>query len=83
MMQAISATYDGEKFVLDENINLTTGQKAIVTILDEEIEYPQKNMNEEEIHAWIKKYSGSCGKMFNSSEDVEKYISELREDRTF
>lgn len=81
MMQAVNATYDGEKFVLDENVNLTAGQKVIVTILDEEVDYAPKKMSEEEIHAWIKKYSGSCGKMFNSAEEVEAYIKELREDR--
>lgn len=81
MMQAVNATYDGEKFVLDENVNLTAGQKVIVTILDEDFDYAPKKMSEEEIHAWIKKYSGSCGKMFNSAEEVEAYIKELREDR--
>ena len=33
MMQAVRATYDGEKIVLDENVNLTEGQEVIVTIL--------------------------------------------------
>ena len=80
MMQAVKATYDGEKIVLDENVNLTEGQEVIVTIL-EDVDNTPKKMSEEEIHAWIKKFSGSCGKMFNSAEEVDAYIKELREDR--
>ncbi len=37
-MQAVRATYDGEKFVPDENSNLAAGQKVIVTILDEDFD---------------------------------------------
>ena len=70
MMQAISATYDGEKFVLEENVNLTTGQKAIVKILNEEIEYPQKNMNEEERKVQIAEMWEYAG------EEVDKQIME-------
>ena len=81
MMQAVSATYDGEKVVFDENVNLTTGQKVIVTILEGEIEHTSKKMSVEEINAWIKKYSGSCGKLFGSTEEIDNYIKELREDR--
>lgn len=81
MMQAVRATYDGKNFVPEENVNLSAGQEVIVTILDDEIETAPKKMSEEEIRAWIKKYSGSCGKMFNSAEEVDAYIKELREDR--
>ena len=81
MMQAVNATYDGKNFILDENVNVEAGQKAIITILDDEIKYAPKKMSDEEIHAWIKKYSGSCGKMFGSTEDIDNYIKELREDR--
>lgn len=81
MMQAVNATYDGEKFVLDENVNLTAGQKVIVTILDEDFDYAPKKMSEEEIHALIKKFSGSGGHMFNSVEEIDEYIRQSREDR--
>ncbi len=80
-MQAVSATYDGEKVVFDENVNLLAGQKVIVTILKDEINYTPKFNSAEEINAWIKKYSGSCGKMFNSVKEINEYIKELREDR--
>ena len=80
MMQAVRATYDGEKIVLDENVNLSAGQEVIVTFIENIDETPKK-MSDEEIHAWIKKYSGSCGKMFNSAEEIDAYIKELREDR--
>ena len=79
MMQAVKATYDGEKIVLDENVNLTEGQEVIVTIL-EDVDNTPKKMSEEEIHALIKKFSGSCH-MFNSVEEIDEYIKELREDR--
>ena len=75
MLQAVRATYDGKNFVPDENLNLAEGQKVIVTILDDKIKNTSKKMSEEEIHAWIKKYSG------NGTEEVDAYIKELREDR--
>ena len=81
MMQAVSATYDGKKFVPDENVNLSAGQKVIVTILEDDVDDTPKKMSDEEIHAWIKKYSGSCGKMFENTEEIDAYIKELREDR--
>ena len=80
MMQAVRVIYDGKNFVPDEEVHLTEGQEAIVTFM-ENVEYTPKKMSEEEIHAWIKKYSGSCGKMFNSVEEIDEYIKELREDR--
>lgn len=36
MMQTFTATYDGEKIVPAEKVNLSSGQKFIITILDEE-----------------------------------------------
>ena len=74
MMQAISATYDGEKFVLDENVNLTTGQKAIVTILNEEMVDNLKKKIE------FAKYAGSAGKLFKSTEEIDNYVRSLRDD---
>ena len=79
-MQAVRVTFDGKNFVPDEEVHLTKGQEAMVTFM-EEVEYTPKKMSEEEIHAWIKKYSGSCGHMFNSVEEIDEYIKELREDR--
>ncbi len=37
MMQTFTATYDGEKIVPAEKVNLSSGQKFIITILDEYI----------------------------------------------
>ena len=81
MLQAVNATYDGKNFVPDENLNLSVGQKVIVTILDDKVNYKPKKMSHEEIHVWLKKYSGSCGKMFKSTEEIDNYIKESREDR--
>lgn len=81
MMQTFTATYDGEKIVPAEKVNLSAGQKFIITILDEDFNETPSEMSEEEIHALVKKYAGSCGHMFNSVEEIDEYIKELREDR--
>jgi len=81
MTQEITATFDGKNFVPDEVVDLAVGEKVTITISDEDFNETPKKMSDEEIDAWIKKYSGSCGKMFNSAEEVDAYIKELREDR--
>ncbi|MBQ6976362.1 MAG: hypothetical protein IJS81_04480 [Selenomonadaceae bacterium] len=81
MMQAVNATYDGEKIIFDEDVNLSAGQKVIVTILDEDFE--PEDLSDKEIDALIKKFSGSGGRMFNSAEEVDEYIRQSREDRVF
>lgn len=77
MTQEITATYDGKNFVPDEIVDLAVGEKVIITISDDEFDDAPKKMSEEEIHALIKKYSGSCH-MFNSVEEIDAYIKELR-----
>ncbi|MBR5914449.1 MAG: hypothetical protein IKZ58_08810 [Selenomonadaceae bacterium] len=78
MMQSVTAIYDGEKFILDEGVNLTAGQKVIVTILEND---DPKYMTEGEINILIKTFSG--GGSFNGKEDVDAYINESRADRNF
>jgi len=72
MLEAVTATYDGKNFIFDEDLNLTPGQKVIITILK-----PQKRKID------IEKYAGSAGDLFGSVEKVENYIKELRDDREF
>ena len=59
---------------------MAAGQEVIVTFV-EDVNVAPKKMSEEEIHAWIKKFSGSCGKMFNSAEDFDEYLADLRKER--
>ena len=87
MMQAVNATYDGKNFVPDENINLSVGQKAVVTILNRNFNYDgveemdkylatlrkEKNLN-------LKNYKGVGKKMFATTEDIDNYVKELRND---
>ena len=40
-MQAVKAYYDGRAFVPLSPIKITTNQRAIITILDEELKNPQ------------------------------------------
>ena len=91
MMQAVKATYDGEKIVLDENVNLSEGQEVIVTILgnitplhsnDDSIDaYLAKLRKERNLN--LKDYMGVGEKMFESAEDIDNYIKELRSDDRF
>ena len=90
MLQAVNATYDGKNFVPDENLNLSAGQKAVVTILD-------KNFNNDGVDAMdkylatlrkeknlnLKNYMGVGEKMFATTEDIDNYVKELRNDDRF
>ena len=80
MMQAVTATYDGEKVILDENVNLPMGQKVIVTILDESKEDESLNLSEKEIRELIKNFPSGLGKS-KGIEKIEKYLAKLRKDR--
>ncbi|MBQ9486773.1 MAG: DUF104 domain-containing protein [Selenomonadaceae bacterium] len=80
MMQAVRVIYDGEKFVPEEEVHLAEGQEAIVTFM-EDVEYTPKKMSEEEIHAWVKKYSGGAGNLFKNTESVDEYLAKLRKER--
>lgn len=73
MMQAVSATYDGEKVVFDENVNLLTGQKVIVTILEDDVDDTPKKKKID-----FAKYVGSAGKMFANDEEIDEYVRSLR-----
>ena len=91
MLQAVRATYDGKNFVPDENLNLSEGQKAVVTILDG---VKPLRSNDESVDAYLAKlrkeralnlndYMGVGEKMFASTEEIDNYIKELRNDDRF
>ena len=91
MLQAVRATYDGKNFVPDENLNLSEGQKAVVTILDG---VEPLRSNDESVDAYLAKlrkeralnlndYMGVGEKMFASTEEIDNYIKELRNDDRF
>lgn len=68
MMTAVKGYYDGKKIVMDEDIELSAGQKVIVTVL--EMEEPESEKRD------LKKYMGRGKKMFQ--DDAQEYIKELR-----
>ena len=91
MLQAVRATYDGKNFVPDENLNLAEGQKAVVAILDG---VKPLRSNDESVDAYLAKlrkeralnlndYMGVGEKMFASTEEIDNYIKELRNDDRF
>lgn len=68
MLTAVKGYYDGKKIVMDEDIELSAGQKVIVTVL--EMEEPESGKRD------LKKYMGRGKKMFQ--DDAQEYIKELR-----
>lgn len=68
MLTAVKGYYDGKKIVMDEDIELSAGQKVIVTVL--EMEEPENGKRD------LKKYMGRGKKMFQ--DDAQEYIKELR-----
>ncbi|RKI35886.1 hypothetical protein D7V86_26685 [bacterium D16-51] len=70
MLAAVKGYYDGTQIVMDENVDLQTGQEVIVTILD------MKKKAEKKVD--LKQYVGRGEKMFHT--DAQEYIRELRAD---
>lgn len=68
MLAAVKGYYNGSHIVINEDINLSTGQEVIVTILDTQ-SIPEKKIN-------LKKYMGRGEKMFHT--DAQDYIREMR-----
>ena len=71
MLTAVRGYYNGSHIVMDEKIELQTGQQVIITVLDriQSLEEPQK--------IDLKKYMGRGKKMFDT--DAGDYVKELRE----
>mgnify|MGYP002869734107 CR=1 FL=1 len=72
MLEAVTAVYNGGNvFIMDENLSLQTGQRVIITVLDEG-RPADKPID-------ISKYSGSAGNMFGSTEAIDEYVRGLRD----
>jgi len=69
MLTAVKGYYDGERIVMDEDIQIAEGQEVIVTILEGQ-KKQKKNID-------LKKYKGRGEKMFYA--DAQDYIKELRD----
>ena len=69
MLAAVKGYYNGSHIVINEDINLNTGQEVIVTILDTQTPSGKK--------VDLKKYMGRGEKMFQT--DAQNYIKELRD----
>ncbi len=82
MLNEITATYDGKNFVPDEVLDLPPGKKVTVIISDYgEPKRPKRTP--EEAEKFLRKFSGSGGKMFGSVEKADAYVRELRADERF
>lgn len=69
MLTAVEGYYDGNQIIMDEDINLSIGQRVIVTVLEtKELAQAQK--------VDLKKYMGRGKKMFQT--DAQDYIEGLR-----
>lgn len=68
MIAVANGYYDGNSIVLDEKVDLTEGQRVIVT-------FEMPNKTEKKID--LSKYMGRGEKMFNT--DANDYVRELRE----
>lgn len=72
MFMTVEGHYDGEQIVLNENINLSNGQKVMVIVL------PEKTVKKKIDYA---KYR--LGKETNFPANVEEYIREMRDNDRF
>jgi hypothetical protein len=69
-MLSVNGYYNGERIVMDEKVSLSAGQKVIITILD--------STHEKKRDIDLDKYMGRGKKMFDTAEDIDRYIEELR-----
>ena len=68
MFVAVKGYYDGDRIIVDENINMSVGQEVMITILD-----GKRNLSPK---FELGKYMGRGEKMF--SVDAQEYVEELR-----
>lgn len=68
MFVAVKGYYDGDRIIVDENINMSVGQEVMITILD-----GKRNLSPK---LELGKYMGKGEKMF--SVDAQEYVEELR-----
>lgn len=73
-MIAVNAYFDGNKYVLEDNILVKQNQKVIITLLDEFVPKKQKKTLEE-IHSYMK-----GGKSVPDGISTVDYIRQLRAD---
>ena len=69
MLAAVKGYYNGSHIVINEDLNLSTGQDVIVTILDTQ-NVPDKKID-------LKKYMGRRETMFHA--EAQEYIKEMRD----
>ena len=68
MFVAVKGYYDGDRIIVDENINMSVGKEVMITILD-----GKRNLSPK---LELGKYMGRGEKMF--SVDAQEYVEELR-----
>ena len=68
MFVAVKGYYDGDRIIVDENINMSVGQEVMITILD-----GKRNLSPK---LELGKDMGRGEKMF--SVDAQEYVEELR-----
>lgn len=99
MLEAVKATYDGKNFVPDEKLDLPHGEKAIVTIWNDDTpkyfeSAKRKVTAAEEIDNFLektqgsqpidfKKFAGAAGHLFGSKEKIDEYVRSLRNEDRF
>lgn len=67
MLTSVKGYYDGQKIVIEDDIEMAPGQEVIVTIL---------NMQQSPKKIDLSKYVGRGEKMFDM--DAQEYVKELR-----
>ena len=73
MLDAVTATYKGAgNFALDEHLDLSEGQRVIITVISDKFAHQKKHID-------LRKYAGSAGRMFGSTEEIDQYVKGLRE----
>lgn len=67
MITSVKGYYDGQKIVIEDDVEMAPGQEVIVTIL---------NMPRPLVKIDLSKYVGRGEKMFKT--DAQEYVTELR-----
>lgn len=73
MLTSVSGYYNGSQIVMDEPVDISKGQKVIITLLSSAQNVSEKR--EIDLH----KYTGRGKQMFDSKSGVDDYIKGLRE----
>ena len=76
MVTAVEATFDGTNFIMDEQLDLTVGQRVVIMMMNDRRDM-KKSQKKKDID--LDQYIGRGRKMFSTTSEIDDYVRGLRD----